>query len=438
MPVQARLILHSWTQPFNQWSSAYFYGTDILVATLFLFWLGRCLAAPNYKLQITNDKQISKSKFQILNLPNFWLGVFFVISAVSIFHSRITGLSFYQLLKLAEFIGFYFYLKSNFGKIFSLRGVLIVMLISGVFQSVIAIIQYVRQGSLGLRLLGESPLSVDAVGVAVFIADSHKYLRAYGTTPHPNILAAWLFLAIFAFYFYYLGRFTDGGAGRLRVLKEALAVIVYGIILFAFFSTFSRVVIGLWFLSLIVRLAVVVFKKDIHQSVFSMRWSLLKLAIATCVVAVVFSLLFWPQVKSRIHVSTQEEAVTQRVFYNKLAGSVIAGSPFLGVGIGQFVPDMMARLKRLPSNAYQPVHNVYLLIAGEVGFSGLAVFVVFLSVVFWSFIKKSDFRDIHSFSFLIVVFSFLIIGFFDHFLWTSQQGSFIFWMVLALLSRPTA
>ena len=106
----------------------------------------------------------------------------------------------------------------------------------------------------------------------------------------------------------------------------------------------------------------------------------------------------------------------------------------MGVGIGQFIPGMITKFKNLPAVAYQPVHNIYLLIVSETGFLGLGAFLLFLFFVFWRFIHVADFKKLYTFSFLIFIFSFLLIGLFDHFLWTSQQGSLIFWMALALLS----
>ena len=125
--------------------------------------------------------------------------------------------------------------------------------------------------------------------------------------------------------------------------------------------------------------------------------------------------------------------MTQRIYYNKIAGSVAAEHPLLGVGVGQFVPNMLAKFSHLPSAAYQPVHNIYLLIVSETGFAGLSAFLLFLFFSFYDFIRGVNFRKLYSFSFLTFTFSFLTIGLFDHFLWTSQQGSLIFWMVWALL-----
>ena len=433
VPVQSRLILHEWTQPFNQWTSAYLYGTDILLAAIFIFWLVRNLrAATISNLKLLISKQIPNPKSRILNSPAFWLTVFFVVSAISIFNSRITGLSLYQLLKLAEFIGFFFYLKSNLGKTFHFRQVLVAIITSGFLQAIIGIVQYAKQGSAGLGLLGESPLSVNATGVAVFIADGGKYLRAYGTTPHPNILAAWLFVAIFAFYYFYIYRLS--GPSKFDFNKWGPGI--YAVILLGFLFTFSRVIVGLWALGILIRFLLVFFKNNFSQNLAVIRRQVLVVSLVSAIVCGIFALLYWPQVQSRIYISAREEAVAQRVFYNKIAESVATSHPLLGVGIGQFVPNFISKFKRLPPTAYQPVHNFYLLVASETGFIGLGAFILFLFFTFWQFIRQADFKKLYTFSFLIFVLSFLLVGLFDHFLWTSQQGNLVFWMTLALLAKP--
>jgi O-antigen ligase len=344
------------------------------------------------------------------------------------------------LLKLAEFIGFYFYLRSAFGKVFSFQKALAVIIASGVFQAIIGIAQYLKQGSLGLRLFGESPLSVNATGVAVFIADSVKYLRAYGTTPHPNVLAAWLFLAIFAFYYWrlYSGKnpnhtFPHDRGEKYDGIKEGAELLIYAVLLFGLFFTFSRAIIGLWALGMAVGV-LLLFKGGFRNFLAAAKRRILAAVVVTLITGVLFAVLFWPQVKSRVLISAGEEAVTQRVFYNKIAESVTTANPALGVGIGQFVPQLMTKLKHWPANIYQPVHNIYLLIASETGLIGLVLFLLFLFFLFWKFIRRADFKKPYSFSFLILAFSFLLMGLFDHFLWTLQQGSLIFWMVLALIS----
>ncbi|MDQ1283774.1 MAG: hypothetical protein QG620_122 [Patescibacteria group bacterium] len=66
----------------------------------------------------------------------------------------------------------------------------------GVFQSIIAIWQFIIQHSVGLFWLKESLISPDVPGVAKIVLNSHKIIRAYGLFPHPNILGGFLLFSI--------------------------------------------------------------------------------------------------------------------------------------------------------------------------------------------------------------------------------------------------
>src|SRR5207237_1306628 len=70
-------------------------------------------------------------------------------------------------------------------------------LILGTFQSILAIIQFASQKSVGLYKLGELHLNVLDLGLAKLILNSHTYLRPYGTFPHPNPLSAFLLVTLF-------------------------------------------------------------------------------------------------------------------------------------------------------------------------------------------------------------------------------------------------
>ena len=43
VPFQTRIILKSWGEGFNEWHSAFLYGTDLLLAVLFALWLARVI-----------------------------------------------------------------------------------------------------------------------------------------------------------------------------------------------------------------------------------------------------------------------------------------------------------------------------------------------------------------------------------------------------------
>src|SRR3989338_9422288 len=101
-----------------------------------------------------------------------------------------------------EFAALYFYIKSNAVRLLANGYWLLAILAGGLFQSLIAIAQFLKQSAIGLRFLGESVIAPDMEGVAVFYNSvGEKVMRAYGTTPHPNILAAYLLLGLFAIYY---------------------------------------------------------------------------------------------------------------------------------------------------------------------------------------------------------------------------------------------
>jgi len=63
------------------------------------------------------------------------------------------------------------------------------LLSSLVLQALMALGQVARQGSLGLQIVGEPSLNPATPGIAVIVVDGHRWLRAYGLTNHPNLLA---------------------------------------------------------------------------------------------------------------------------------------------------------------------------------------------------------------------------------------------------------
>jgi O-antigen ligase len=96
----------------------------------------------------------------------------------------------------------------------------------------------------------------------------------------------------------------------------------------------------------------------------------------------------------------------------------------------------MAQDPNIPRYLYQPVHNIYLLLYSETGVLGLASFLLFLFFLAKDFITRTGMEKFYHYSFLLVFLSVLFIGFFDHFLLTIQQGRFVFWLTIAILTDP--
>ncbi len=340
------------------------------------------------------------------------------ISFISIFKAINPNLAFYQTLKLIEFILLYLYISQYAFRRFNLFSACFALLAGGFFQAIVAMAQFAVQHDLGLRIFGETALSPNLLGVASFFnIYGEKIMRPYGTTPHPNVLAAYLVLAIFAYYFLY----------RYMPFSKWL-FIVYAFVLQAFLLTFSRVEIGLWFLIFIVGSGFYLFQKNngaLKKKVFF-------ILLATLMVVGLFSLLHYPEIRSRIQVSADEEAVQQRLYYNR--ESVQHGFTWFGIGAGNFVPWLSDQNPSLPIRLVQPVHNIYLLILSELGILGLATFLSFIFLLAYPIFKLGTNISYSKGLFLSVVALFLITGLFDHFFWTLQQGRIMFWISLGYVA----
>ncbi|MBI2674315.1 MAG: hypothetical protein HYX22_01055 [Candidatus Yanofskybacteria bacterium] len=436
--------------------------------------------AVTIKSRILDSLITNRDKSFIHRYDWFLLG-FLAVAAISVKNSSDFYVGAFLWLKLVEFALFYFYLKMYAIRRFGFIGAFYALIIGGAFQAAIAIGQFLKQGDLGLRWLGESVFGPHMTGVASFFTLSNveefidsglKIIRAYGTTPHPNVLAAYLFLSIFAFYFIFIYQIRSGGHKHYdtmvyhserkfydtmiyhKILKYWW-VGVYPILLFGLFFTFSRTIIFLWGVGFLVIIAMniwagsktlspvdkrlrpdfihrkaVIIKSRILDSLKTNRdksfiHRVVALVLVTFIVVGAFSFLYWPEVQSRMTLSSEEEAVQLRIFYNE--ESLKGGINLFGIGLGDFTGWLMEQNPNLPSYMYQPVHNIYLLVHKEIGIIGFALFLLFLI-----FILTNSFSKKVVGCWLLVV-GILLIGLFDHFLLTLQQGRFVFWIALALL-----
>jgi len=154
IPFQIRKILYYPGWVFNEWLSISIYATDILLIILFIFWLANTLTQKG-KMRPT------------LKIHDYFLFAFVVISAISIKNTSALYLSGYHLLKLIEFVLFYFYVKTYAIQRFNFSRSLLALIAGGAFQAIIAIIQFLKQSDIGLRLLGEGLLDPQMRGISV-------------------------------------------------------------------------------------------------------------------------------------------------------------------------------------------------------------------------------------------------------------------------------
>lgn len=374
-----------------------FYFTDILILMLFVFVLFRLI-------------QTSKFKYQLANRGNYWKFIAVVLFLViGILQAKNPLVGWYGLLKFLEFLFFGFYVahvKIRFEKI------ALVFSFGVIFESSLAISQYLRQGSLGglFYFFGERAFNPQTPGIANASLNGELILRPYGTLPHPNVLGGYLTIALAMVISNFIRSASSGSNFKKIIYGVALAVGTVALVL-----TMSRIAILLW----LVILGFNLLKRKGFTFLFLLP------------VLIIFAVsFFFPLATRLLNANIADESVVERIELAKSSLLMIKDSPIIGAGINNFLVSLPSyREKPADIFALQPVHNIYLLIAVETGIVGLVFFLWFLRRTFQEIEKK---KPMIRNSLLIILSAILVLGFFDHYFLTLQQGRMFFAFVLGL------
>lgn len=424
LPIQRRLILFQSDWNFNEWRSGFLYGTDLLVLGLVGMWL--------WRLAVRRDR-FTRGSLMILVC-----GAMLIFAAVlSVRGALVPHVSWYQVIKLIEFVALAAYVSSAIRR-FGWRGILGAIIIGGSLQALIAAVQLIRQAGLGLRILGESVIGSHLTGVASFYTFAgEKLIRSYGTTPHPNVLAMYLAIALTAWWVFCLYFRPQLRSISTKVLEWILAL-SYVLMLWGLFATFSRTVIALWGLMMAFLFVMSLANHTLRRKLWSgdMRCRILMGICVTVIVIIAFSCIYQDAMVARLAISSSDEAVTLRMYYNGQALRVGSGVNWHGVGIGNFASWLMVHAPNAPRYLYQPAHNIYLLAYAETGIVGVLAFAAILCAAAYAFVcqfklKRSSYETWP----LCAVFALVLaVAMFDHFFWTLQQGRLMFWMLLGSIA----
>ncbi|MEX2012881.1 MAG: O-antigen ligase family protein [Candidatus Levyibacteriota bacterium] len=370
--------------------------TDVLIVSLFIFWL------------LPNLKKLKKLKIQ----TSVSIAVFIIFLALGIFLSISPPAAFYGFLKLSEFSFFGFYTAKN---IKNLKTVIIPLSLGLFFEASLAIAQYLNYGSLGwiFYFFGERDFNSQTPGIANASLSGSLVLRPYGTFSHPNVLASYLVVSMTLIIFFF-NKFSKN-------IKIAYALLlVLGSC--ALFATFSRTAILVW------SMALVFWYVKGFEKYFKM-----KIAIP---LIVLLSLAFYvfPLWARFSEVRVVGETVSNRLLLSKAAIDMFLERPILGTGIGNFLPNLPKYMESSGNIFYiQPVHNIFLLVLAELGIAGFLFFIWFLVKTY----KKILLRKTDRVVFIILFAEVLTLGFFDHYFLTLQQGQLLFALSFGLFWSDT-
>lgn len=389
---------------FHEYESFFIYASDIFLVVFLI---------AGIKI-ILNNKKIETKKKKIIPGVLFILGM-----GVSILISPLPFLSFLFLTKIFLLMAAAFLIgelsklkKINPEKIFA------IVSIGAIIQSVIAFFQFKTQESLGLYFLGEPILNQESGGISKITIEGAKIIRAYGTFLHPNILAAFLMTGIASLIYFY---FREKKFWRKTSKIAGIYIITLGLLL-----TFSRQAWLASFFTIIIFSALFIYKK---------KTAGIKKIIPVFLIFIFAMMPVKKFLRERVSLSAKEDAVTERLAYNEMGMDLIKENP-KGVGAGTqvFYAQKNQYYKKFGMDKvwlWQPIHNIYLLIAAEIGIIGLIMFLWLITNLLFS--KKIYGSNSEEITAKIIMLSFLIIGFSDHFFWTINQGQVMFWTIVGLL-----
>ncbi len=350
----------------------------------------------------------------------------FVVAALSVLWSASYPLSLGALFHVGVAMLFFVLMLD---KKLALRPLLFAFGAGLVVPSLLGVWQILFDASPASSLFGLAERSAATLGDAVTIAsDGTRQLRAYGSFSHPNIFGGYLAVGLFAVLSFrpnWMDRLREAVALRrasLEVESMALLLIVT-LVLTGSRSAMLGLLLG-------VGLAVLVAKM---RNTAMARNAVIPIAAAV-IGCTLLAVLFVPSIVASLRGGgvTEDRSLNERIAqYDSYP--LVVDEPWLrGHGVGAYT---IAAYEAHTCTGWdcQPIHNVPLLIIGELGVVGLIVVLAWSTSIDRINFARFPNRDaLVAFAMGNVV---LVVLFFDHYLWSSWSGLALIAFVMALTVR---
>ncbi len=386
---------------FNYHLAIFLYLSDIILFLCFTYWI--LFEPPKWS-------EIGQKRL-------FWLFVaFFIYICLSLLHVKQITLGIYQTIKWLELLLILVYIVENFKDKGDFSLSLAVIYVSALLEGIIGIVQFHMQHMIGLRILGEYIAPIGTSGLATIDTVSGKFIRAYGTMPHPNVLGAFLIIGL-AVSLYFVSRESN-----IKLISKITLPLGLLVILIGTFLTFSRTA---WVAAIILIAGYLMFNIWKKQ-----KAPILIISGVIIVSCATIGLLYHNELRTRVN-NSDNRSVSDRYYFNNLGLELIKSQPMLGVGVGNYVPALQ-QANQLEPWQYQPAHNIFIFIGAELGLLGLGLFLALLFVI--GSRLKSVPLDALSVTLIGLGFIFLFMGQLDHYFVTIQQGRLMFVTILGLLA----
>ena len=278
----------------------------------------------------------------------------------------------------------------------------------------VGIAQAITQGNIGLWWLGELRIR-PAPPWSTITDGGWQFLRVYGLSPHPNVLAGHFAIGLVLCWGLAFGR---------RPIERVRVVVTWAALFVALLLTFSRS--GL--LGAVVAMTV----SAIWMSRTGVSRSIARLGSGLVVCAAIMIALFvWtlrshlPAGSTLIDLLLRPDGTTERFGLMGTALRLLADHPLGGVGARNF--SSATRAITPDQTVLDSVHNVPMLIGAELGLAGLVLVGVVVAVLVAVGCRRWSARSMHLWHGPVAggLAALALISLFDHYPWSVPQGGLL-------------
>lgn len=295
--------------------------------------------------------------------------------------------------------------------------------------------------------LGLASRSAEHLGDSVIIIEGQRILRMYGSFPHPNIFGtaiALMFGAIASVSFRHRPQAQQEGGGEIfknQVQESRRSPTTFEMTWkFRLLVAIPLLIVAVLFCisrsaALAMACALIAYLGLSYKNILKRR--------ALFLIALFFPVLIWtlqfisPSLLAlRGQSFAEQQSISERVAQMGEWWQVMEQNGVWGTGIYHY-PQAIADIQgaSLPAWAYQPVHNVFLLVIAELGLFWCAVIVIGACVILKEFFVDRRIFQLPNFptSLLPLLITIFSLSCFDHALWTSWSGMSYMAVAIALV-----
>lgn len=269
------------------------------------------------------------------------------------------------------------------------------------FQSGIGLLQVAAQQTWGTSLPWPGALTANTSGASVVVnAAGTRWLRAYGTMPHPNILGGSLIVYLAGV----MERFLSTGR------RWWLGVLALGLL--TLWLTFSR---AAWLGAGVLLLGGLFLSPSTYRSRLR-AVGVVSLAVGAVALVPLLSFLWERTLLSGQVVAVEQGSLDVRARLAHTSLGIILSHLWTGVGAGNFVK--YATLETAPTIPAESVHNVFLLITSETGALGGLAYLAGMILAARHVWQHRRISPPSKYLWALAVLGVMVSGLFDHFWWS--------------------